>query len=49
MDVPVLDFGNIVTIKGYNYGEEVDIYRHCVDELYMRVEQVRVSVINIRE
>lgn len=45
MDAPVLDVVDIPTVSGYNNAEEVESYQHLVDELSLKIEEVRMSVI----
>lgn len=41
MDAPALDDDNgFMAVNGYENGEEVDTYQHCVEKLYTRVDQV---------
>ena len=45
MDAPVLDVVTLPTVSGYNNAEEVDSYQHLVDELSLKIEEVRMTVI----
>lgn len=45
MDAPILDLRNIGAVSNYSNVEEVDGFRHRVDEIFSKVDKVRIYML----